>query len=132
MATVDKKLDKLCSEYVRKRAIQRCGGCERCNTPKFDIVKDNGSVFPAWKSLDWSHFHTRSNKKVRWNEDNAAGLCGGCHFYLDSHPHEKIAFFEGLLGDKVTQLEYQATRGSKPDKSAIELYLKQKIKELDV
>jgi len=112
-------LDKICSEYVRKRAMKRVGGCERCLSKK-----------KSWKDLDWAHFHGRANKHVRWDDRNGAGLCGGCHFYLDGDPLQKIEFFEKLLGEnEFTMLECQAYRGTKPDKEALILYYEQKLKE---
>ena len=74
------QLDSLFSEYIRKRAISKVGGCERCLTPKFDIQKDNGDIFPAWKQLQCSHFIGRSKKSTRLDEDNCIGICGACHF----------------------------------------------------
>lgn len=113
-----KILDGIVSEYVRKRAMRRVGGCERCLARK-----------KSYKELDWSHFHGRANKRVRWNEDNGAGLCGGCHFYLDGDPVQKTEFFKKLLGEtKFTMLECQAYRGSKPDKEALILYYEELLK----
>lgn len=59
-------------EYIRKRAMKRCFGCERCHRRKAD-----------YKELDCAHFHTRKKYATRWHEDNAVGLCSGCHFYID-------------------------------------------------
>ena len=117
-----KKLDKLFSELVRKRAIKLVGGCQRCKTPK-----------RSWKELDCAHYHSRRKYSVRWHELNASGLCGGCHFYLDSHPQEKIDFFRELLDGDFGKLNLEAeilSSYSTSDYKLIEIYLKQKIKEL--
>ena len=122
-------LDTLFSEYIRKRALQQTGGCERCGTPKYDIQRDD-SILPAWMLLQCSHFIGRSKRATRWDEDNAAGLCPGCHMYFTSHPLEHVEFFKARLGDDFDLLQARA-RAIKPDKEAIRLYLEVKIKEME-
>lgn len=124
------ELDKLVSEYIRRRAIQRTGGCERCLTPKFDIQKENGGILPAWKQLQCSHFIGRSNRAVRYDSENLLGLCMGCHLYLTAHPLEHVEFFEKRLGDRFELLQGRARIVGKPDKEAIKLYFKKKIEDL--
>ena len=124
------KLDGIHSELVRRRAILRVGGCEKCLSEKHDIVKENGDIYPDWMQLQCSHYYGRKKLSVRWNEDNAAGLCGGCHMYFEHNPKEHEKWFEARLGDNSIELEYQATRPAKVDLLATELYLKQKLKEL--
>lgn len=113
------KLDVLFSEFIRKRAIQRVHGCERCLEGKTD-----------YKQLQCSHFMGRNRKTVRWDEDNACGLCAGCHMHLTSHPLEHVEFMRQQLGDKLNLL-LARSKGGKPDKQAIELYLKEKIREIE-
>jgi hypothetical protein len=123
-------LDGLFSEYVRKRAIQRAGGCERCLSERFDIQKDNGIIFPAWKQLQCAHFHGRGDRSTRWDEDNAVGLCGACHFYFGAHPLEFVEWFRKHLGER--EFDMLAARNrvlGRPDRKAIELYLREKIGE---
>lgn len=113
-------LDTLCSEYVRRRAMQRCGGCERCHHKK-----------SSYNELQCAHFHGRRKKSVRYDPDNCAGLCFGCHQHLDSNPLEKIEFFRKLLGkEKFEHLNIRASIPQKPDKEAIKIYLKQQIKSI--
>lgn len=125
-------LDKLCSEHGRKRAMKLSGGCQRCHAPKFDVLKDNGKVFPAWKHLQWCHYEGRSNYGVRYDPDNYAGCCGGCHLYIDEHPQAKEDLFRKLLGDKgFENLKLRIRFHQKLDPAAVELDLKQQIKELE-
>ena len=126
------KLDILCSEYIRRRAIFRTGGCERCLTPKFDIQKEDGSVYPDWKQLQASHFIGRSNRAVRYDSSNLVGICAGCHIYLTGHPLEHVEFFKGLLGEEEFDLLNARTRvfARDIDESAIAIYYKQKIEVL--
>ena len=109
-------LDKLFSQYIRMRAIERVHGCERCGAGKVDF-----------KELQCAHFHGRSRKAVRWDEDNGVGLCFGCHQYLDSHAMEKVEWFKTHLGEEVFDLLNARLRG-KPDKVALMLYYKEKLR----
>ncbi|KKN71467.1 hypothetical protein LCGC14_0420460 [marine sediment metagenome] len=113
-------LDRLFSEYIRRRAMERVRGCERCFT-----YKEN------WKQLQCSHFYSRSRKSVRYDEDNAVGLCFGCHQYLGSHPLEHVEFFKKLLGDRFELLEGRMRQIGKPDKELLMIYFKAKIKEME-
>jgi len=110
-------LDKLFSEFIRLRANNKC---ERCG------------VYKETKQLQTSHFHGRRKKSVRWDEDNAAGLCFACHQYLGENPLEHYEWFRDRLGEgKFHDLNIRANfRGVKPDINGITLYLREKIKEL--
>ena len=113
-------LDKLFSEFIRKRAMLRVHGCERCLQGKTD-----------YKQLQCSHFIGRSRRAVRWDEDNACGFCAGCHMYLTAHPTEHVQWFMNYLGEEKLDLLMARNRErQKPDIEAITLYLKGKIKEL--
>ncbi len=118
------RLDVLFSEFIRKRAMKRVGGCERCHAQK-----------ASYKELQAMHFHSRRKHTVRWDERNSAGGCGGCHMYLDSHIDAKKEFAQKLLGywewEQVYVLAEMTTKQSPIDYTLIEIYLKQKIKELE-
>jgi len=110
-------LDRLFSKYVRLRAK---GVCERCGSNK------------GVKGLQCSHYHGRAKKSVRWDEDNAAALCYGCHRYFTAHPYEHTEWFKTRLGEYVfNMLSIRARTPQKVDKEMIKLYLKEKIKELE-
>lgn len=111
-------LDILFSEFIRRRAMLT-GGCERCLTPKSD-----------YKQLQCSHFFGRSKKSTRWDEDNAAGICFGCHQYLGSHPAEHTEWFKQRLGDKYDLLLARTRTIGKPDKEALMLYYRSKLAEM--
>jgi hypothetical protein len=110
-------LDRLFSEYIRKRSG---GYCQRCGK------------YYGWKRLQCSHFFGRAKKSVRWDEDNAVALDFGCHQYLGSHPLEHTEWFKKHLGeDAFNLLQARARETGMPDREAIKLYLKEKIKELE-
>ncbi|MCJ7669544.1 MAG: hypothetical protein MUO61_03385 [Dehalococcoidia bacterium] len=118
------RLDDLYRELIRKRAMMRAGGCERCGRAK-----------SSYKDLDTAHCHGRGKHTVRWDERNGAGICGGCHLLIDAQITEKEALFRRLLGDEEYERLYilaeMTTKQSPIDYKVVEIYLKAKIKELE-
>ena len=114
-------LDKLFSQYIRMRAIQRVHGCERCGAWKAD-----------YKQLQCAHLISRWHKSIRWDEDAALGLCGGCHLWIDHEAEEKLELLKNKIGeDKVLLLKARArTPARYLDREAIRLYYKAKIEEV--
>lgn len=111
-------LDILFSRFIRLRAN---GVCEKCGNPV------------GFAKLQTSHFHGRRKKSVRWNEDNACALCFSCHQYFTENPLDHVEWFRERLGEgKFTLLYIQAQKRNKVDKELVRLYLKQKIKEVDL
>lgn len=115
-------LDILFSEFIRRRAIKRVHGCERCLTYKDD-----------YKQLQCSHFYGRSKRSVRWDEQNAAGLCAGCHMYFEANPQVHVEWFKAYIGEKEFDLLQARMRQTypKPDQKLLALYYREKIKELE-
>jgi len=111
-------IDKVVSEYVRKRSG---GCCERCGK------------YYGWKGLQACHFTGRSNHSVRYDEDNLVACDFGCHQYLDSHPLEKVEFFKQRLGPvRFDLLQARARQTGRTDKNALILYYSEKIRQLEV
>jgi len=121
---MEDRLDALFRELIRKRAMKRVGGCERCGAPKL-----------SYKKLDTAHCHGRNKRTVRWDERNGAGLCGGCHRYIDSQITAKEELFRRLLGDKEYERLYilaeMTTKQSPVDYKLNKIYLSVKIQELE-
>lgn len=119
------RLDDLWSEFIRKRAFARGHRCERC-----------GAWIVRWQDLDAAHNHTRDNRTTRWDPRNGAGLCWGCHRYIDRHEEAKKELFDKLIGDpREVEMLYiltnMTTKQAPVDYAATEIYLRQQIKELD-
>jgi len=113
-------LDSLVSEYVRKRAVMRVGGCEKCLKP-YD-----------WKDLQCSHFFGRKDKATRFDDTNLAGLCFYCHNHFHAFPLEHVQWFEQHLGKENFELLQGRNRIlEKPDKKMLTLYYQQEIKKLE-
>lgn len=107
-------LDRLFSEYIRLRANNKC---ERCGAYS--------------KRLQCSHYFGRARKSVRYDEENAVALCFGCHQYFTSYPLEHTEWFKKRLGRNFDLLlgRMRITHPP-PDKKIIELYLKERIRQL--
>lgn len=121
--------DRLFSEFIRKRAIRISGGCQRCLSPKHDILKEDDSIFPAWKQLQCSHLWGRRNRATRWDQDNCVGLCSGCHAYFTANPIEHQDWFREHLGEeRFEQLQLRAQGVKKVDIVVVRLYLNQLLK----
>lgn len=113
-------LDDLFSEYIRKRAILRVGGCERCGAGK-----------ASYKELQCMHNHGRGKQSVRFDPDNALGGCYGCHSHIDSQHTAKEQLFREKLGDKRYEaLEARALIKGKPDRKMVSMWLRAKIKKM--
>ena len=127
------KLDDLFSEFVRKRAIAKVGGCEKCLAQKHDIVKDNGKILPAWKQLQCSHFEKRRKQATRFDEMNCNGFCFGCHQYFEENYEEYKVWLIAQIGEYEFDLLNGRARITypKPDRELVRLYIEQKIEEVN-
>lgn len=114
-------LDTLFSEFIRKRAMQRVHGCERCLAWK-----------PTYIDLQCSHYHKRRKQSVRFDEDNCIGICFGCHQYFEENRDEYTEWMIDYLGEQTFDLLKARTRQvyPRPDKKLLTLYYQEKIKEL--
>ena len=112
-------LDSLFSRYVR---LLSGGYCKRCGH------------YVGYRKLHNAHFHSRRKHSIRWDMDNTAPLCYGCHSHIDGNPFIKIEFFLALLGqERFNQLNERAQRlYPKVDKEALKFYYTEKIKQLEV
>lgn len=121
-----KKLDDMYSEIIRRRAIERKGGCECCGNQKYDRTREDGTIFPAWMTLQCSHGIGRSNIKVRFDMSNGWGLCGGCHMKLEHNPILHDEFILRELGqEEYDLLKARASVKGRTDLELIEIYLKE-------
>lgn len=112
--------DKLCSQYVRLRD----GCCLRC----FSQVKKNQRGLPI--SHQCSHFQGRGKENTRFNLDNLATLCGGCHQYFTANPAEHYQWQVERLGQaKVDEVVLLSNMYCKRNREAERLYWEQKLQQ---
>ena len=83
------------------------------------------------KNVQCAHFIGRRNKTTRWLETNATTLCMGCHGYFHANPLIFVEWTKKRLGEKEFDfLLAQERIITKPDKRAIEIYLRAKLAEI--
>jgi len=66
-----KQLDKVFSEYIRRRDIDLCGNSKCFTCGKVD----------DWRSLQCGHFQSRKHYATRWDEQNCQVQCSGCNVF---------------------------------------------------
>lgn len=101
------KADAIFSDFIRLRDQ---GICQRCH----------GQYEPKSQGYHCSHFWGRGNKSVRFDPENAVGMCASCHVYMGANPHDHAEFFLKRLGPE----KYEALRVRKE--------LKQKVNESEI
>jgi hypothetical protein len=113
-------LDSLFSRVIRLRANNKCQRCGK---------------YKEFKQLQAAHCWGRRKKSVRYDLDNALGLCAYCHRVIDSEdPEAKKELFIKYLGEEgYRKLNQRANWPNlqKPDTKLINIQLKQKLKEYE-
>jgi hypothetical protein len=83
---------------------------------------------PPTQSLHCSHFVGRAGKSTRWDEDNAAALCYGCHRYFTANPVEHRDFFFKRLGEnRYNDLVVRSHIPMKADEKLMAIYWKERV-----
>ena len=109
-----KKADDLWSLLVKVKANNRCEYCGKTS------------------SLNSHHIFSRSNKSVRWDEDNGVCLCVSHHVFgnFSAHkaPADFIEWIKGVRGeDWYKRLRKSANTPHMPDLVSISSYLKDEL-----
>ena len=73
-----KKLDKVFSEYIRRRTADQKGYVECFTCGKRD----------HWKKMQCGHFQSRKHYSTRWNEDNCQVQCVGCNMFKSGEQYK--------------------------------------------
>ena len=125
ISKLKKKLDKLFSEYIRRR-----------NADHLDRVKCfTCGIQKHWKEQQAGHFQSRSHHSTRWDEINVQVQCVKCNMYRQGEQYKFGMYLDQRFGEGTAEeLEHRAKTIVKLNRvdyeEAIERY-KQKIKELD-
>jgi len=115
--------DREWSKYIRTRDMWTCQRCSK----QYD---------PPTSALHCSHFWSRGNWRVRFDEDNTEALCYGCHSYLGGNPVEFHKYYLEKLGQE--RFDALEKRKNTPKSGSIKYYkskefrltIKEKMKEL--
>lgn len=94
------KATKLHSTLIRTRAA-----CERCGESRYEL-------------LQCAHIVSRRYSATRTSEVGAWCLCSSCHFLVDTHADEKMAFVDRTIGrEEYHRLKAKALDGVKATES---------------
>ena len=115
--------DREWSKFIRTRDMWTCQRCSK----QYD---------PPTSALHCSHFWSRGNWSVRFDEDNTEALCYGCHSYLGGNPVEFHKYYLEKLGQE--RFDALEKRKNTPKSGSIKYYkskefrltIKEKMKEL--
>lgn len=103
-------LDILFSKYIRGKVNGECECCQR-------VV--------GFERLETSHFHGRRKQSVRFDPENVAALCRGCHQNFTENPADHHSWFQKRLGEKrFNSLMIRANIAQKTDRKLIKIWLK--------
>ena len=121
------RLDKLFSEYVRRRDTDRHGvvRCCTCNRPFH------------WKDIDAGHFVSRDRKATRWDGRNCHPQCQHCNRFRGGEQHLHGSYIDRRYGKGTAQQlqDISRVRGCKIDKGWILLMIdtmKSELKKINL
>jgi len=110
--------DKYFSDWIRQRDDWTC---QRCFT-QYERPS---------QGLHCSHFHSRRNRSVRFDPENAVSLCMRCHLHMGENPQEHVDFFLKRLGkEKYDALFVRARTPAKVDEKEIVLAFKLELEKM--
>lgn len=119
--TLVTKLDKLFSEYIRRRYANKHGIAECCTCGKRD----------HWKKLQAGHFMSRKHYSTRWDEDNVQVQCMACNVYRYGEQYKFSIYLGKEKSDDLHAKSLKTVKFSNPDlEEMIEIY-KQKLSQLE-
>tara|TARA_Y100001972_G_scaffold35707_1_gene44089 strand:- start:96 stop:485 length:390 start_codon:yes stop_codon:yes gene_type:complete len=125
ISKLKKKLDKIFSEFIRRRNADHLGRvkCFTCGVEKH------------WKEQQAGHFQSRSHHSTRWDDVNVQVQCVKCNMYRQGEQYKFGMYLDQRFGDGTAEeLEHRANTIVKLNRvdyeEAIERY-KQKIKLLN-
>ena len=125
ISKLKKKLDKVFSEFIRRRNADHLGfiNCFTCGVKKH------------WKEHQAGHFQSRSHHSTRWDEVNVQVQCVKCNMFRQGEQYKFGLYLDERYGKGTAEeLEQRAKTIVKINRvdyeEAITRY-KQKIKDLD-
>ncbi|MHB8484083.1 MAG: recombination protein NinG [Nitrospiria bacterium] len=99
-STIEKKLDKVFSRFIRLRDKLTC---QRCNKQFAKFTT----------GIQCSHFWGRRHRSTRWSELNCCALCGGCHMHLTANPALHRQWYREKIGPSAyDKLEYMHSKSA--------------------
>jgi hypothetical protein len=125
LSSLEKKLDQVFSQYVRRSHADE-GGTVKCVTcPRL--------LF--WKEADCGHWIKRQHRSVRWDERNVAPQCTRCNHFQGGAQDEFSAHIISVHGiethQELIRLKHEVRKFSRTDLEELIVEYKTKLSELD-
>jgi hypothetical protein len=117
LSALEKKLDRVFSEYIRRKDADHGGTVDCCTC---------GKLF-YWKEVDAGHFVKRQHRSIRWDERNVHPQCTRCNHFMGGRQDDYAQFVIKKYGqtvfDELMLLKYQTVKYTRADlMDMIELY----------
>ena len=80
--------ERYCDKHGTKKADDAARAFVRARDPVCVACRDRE------RGVQWAHIHTRGMRYIRWDADNAVGLCANCHFAYTKRPAAWVKFVE--------------------------------------
>ena len=93
LSTLEKKLDKIFSQYIRLEQADDKGMC----------ICVSCGVMKHWQDIDAGHFYSRRHRSVRWDEMNVHPECKWDNRFNVDHLHGYFAFMLNRYGEEKMQ-----------------------------
>lgn len=118
-----RKLDKVFSEYIRRRdAVNGYASCFTCGTAR------------PWKEMHAGHYVNRDRMNTRWEEQNVHVQCPSCNTFHEGRKPEYTLFLQGRYGpdiiEKLVRAGKQVKRWDATQLRALIHYYQDKLKEM--
>jgi len=114
-----RKADQVFSRWVRTRDKWTCQRCHR----GYEVGDGR---------LQCAHCFGRRKESVRFDPENTASLCVGCHLFLDQNHEDKRAFFIKRLGEEnYNQLMIRSNITAKKDDKMVVFIYSRLLKEME-
>ncbi len=118
------KLDKLFSEYVRRRYADHAGQSKCVTCGKVD----------HWKNLQAGHFMSRRHHSLRWDEVNVQVQCVACNCFRAGEQYKFSVYLDNQHGpgtaEELQIKSHEITKLSRGDYEMKIEEIKEKLKNL--
>lgn len=112
------KYDAAFSDFIRWRDRWTCRHCHR-------------PYAPPTSELHCAHIHSRGNRSIRWDEDNAIALCFRCHQHFTGYPIDFHEWLQKEVGqahlDRLAMKRHTVTKFTRADKDMLRAHYLMRI-----
>ena len=103
LSTLEKKLDKIFSQYIRLSHANDKGMC----------ICVSCGIMKHWQDIDAGHFYSRRHRSVRWDGMNVHPECKRCNRFDTDHLHGYMKFMIDQYGVERMQILTDCKNGTK-------------------